>query len=198
MGIRMSAKLFLACAALIASCSRREPPPVVASQVTRCPVSARAVATDSGVGQLRVKAPISSIGLPWRVLRDTTELGDEAQPERVLTVATSCDTVTAVVDEDGGIHHITISSNAIRTSDSLGVGTPLARLVRIEGARGVVGENVLHVRAGSHCGLSFQFRDLDLGDQPPETFTVQELRRLPPTALVTTVLVIGCRDRAPA
>ncbi len=143
----------------------------------------------AGVGALRIGMTADSLRLLCRVVYDTTEVRTEAQPAHVLEVATSSDTVEAEAD-GGRIWRITIASAGFRTADSLGVGVPVGRLLDIPGIRGMTGEGALYLVSPAHCGMSFRVTN------PKEPlrgdWTLAQLRQLPATSVVTSVLILGC------
>jgi hypothetical protein len=137
------------------------------------------VLTDSGVGALRVNAPVEQLRAVCDILHDTTRLGREGMPERRLTVVLGSVTTTSTV-ADGRIWRIEIASPRLRTRDSLGVGTTVGQLRR-RSASIVAGEDANYALVKGHCGLSFQLRD---GMGGPAS--------IPDSARVTMVLVTGC------
>jgi hypothetical protein len=146
--------------------------------------------TESGIGELRVGRPVAEVAARCELLGDTTEIRAEGLPARIVTVDLGRDTVEAEAVDDR-VWRIALEHPAFRTADSLGVGTPLSRLLRFEGARGMAGEDGLYLRLPTHCGLSFRLSDSGRGaalaDPSPEM-----LRRLPADTRVDRVLVVGC------
>lgn len=163
-------------------------PPVAAAR--SCGVSAGTVVTESGIGDLRIGRPVPEVAARCNVLGDTTEIRAEGLPARIVTVDLGRDTVEAEAVDDR-VWRIALEHPAFRTADSLGVGTPLARLLRFDGARGMAGEDGLYLRVPAHCGLSFRLSDSGRGaalaDPSPEM-----LRRLPADTHVDRVLLVGC------
>jgi hypothetical protein len=149
----------------------------------------------SGVGQLRIGASVDSVGARCIVLRDTTVTDNEGMPQRALDVAAWGDTVRVEI-ADGRVWRVTIDRPGLRTADSLGVGTPLSRLLTLDGAHGLIGEGRLFVAAPSHCGVSFELNRAP-GEVPRDGWTAEHLRALPPSTAVVRVLVFGCHDAAP-
>jgi hypothetical protein len=164
------------------------PAPAVAAR--SCGVSAGTVLAESGIGELRIGRPVAEVAAGCGVLSDTTEIRAEGLPARIVTVDLGRDTVEAEAVDDR-IWRIALEHPAFRTADSLGVGTPLSRLLRFDGARGMAGEDGLYLRVPAHCGLSFRLSDsargAALADPSPEM-----LRRLPAETHVERVLVVGC------
>jgi len=182
----------------LVACDKPAPAPR-ADTLARAPTSSATLCADSlitgeGVGPLRIGAPVSNIEKACRVLRDTVELAAEGLPARILTVAMGRDTLAAEVDS-GRVWRITVSQTRFQTSDSLKVGSPIARLLALSGVQGLVGENALYVIAPSHCGLSFRVTD-PAKAAPKQEWTLADLRRLPSSTQVTEILIVGCRPAA--
>lgn len=194
----------LVCASL-AACTRERPadspadsPANAARARDTAASTARAPAADcgadvmsgEGIGALRLGMTADSLRARCRVLRDTTAPGAEGIPARVMDVVVGGHTVSAEID-GGRVWRIEVEDPALRTSDSLGVGTPLARLLTLPGARALSGEGALFVTAPSRCGLSFRLStpaSAVTGSDP----TIASLRRLPASTVVEQVLIVGC------
>lgn len=144
----------------------------------------------SGVGGIRIGMTADSLRQLCRVVYDTTTLRAERKPAHVLEIATSSDTIEAEADA-GRIWRIQIASPRLRTADSLGVGTPIGRLLAIPGIRGTTGEGTLYLISPAHCGVSFRMTNPK--DQLRGDWTLAQLRQLPATSVVTSVLILGCK-----
>jgi hypothetical protein len=158
-----------------------------ATAATACGVLPTTVLTGDGIGEAAIGRPVDELADACAVLSDTTRPGPEGMTARVLTLDLGRATVEGEVSE-GRLWRIAVRSPEIRTSDSLGVGTPLARLLEVDGVRGLTGEGAVFVQLPAHCGLSFRL-------SVPATSAVTteaELRRLPAETRVTEVLVVGC------
>ena len=165
------------------TCGCAERPPKAASDALRL--------TGASAGPVTVGVTRVELGRAGRVVRDTVELGDEAIPESVAVVVVGSDTLRAILDS-GRVYRIDVTTTHIRTSDTLGVGTTLRRLLREPGVHAFTGEGAVYVQVPRHCGLSFRLADAgELGDAPDSVGPTQ-LRQLPPTTPVSTVLVVGC------
>ena len=123
-------------------------------------------------------------------MRDTVERRAEGQPSRVVTVLVGGDTVVAEVDS-GRVWRIELTRPSPRTVDSLGVGTPLARLLELPGVRAVSGEGGVYLLSSARCGLSFQLSEHGPDGLRPQ-WDVAALRRFPRSTVVSRVLVVGC------
>jgi hypothetical protein len=149
------------------------------------------VVTDEGIGEVRIGAAVESVRQKCNVVRDTTALGAEGMPARKLTVVLSRDTVEAEI-VDGRVWRIAVRSPRLRTADSLGVGTTLARLLELRNPRGMTGEGRFYVASPDHCGMSFRLTNAGPGAARGD-LNSSGLARLPRSALVSEVLVFGCR-----
>jgi hypothetical protein len=151
------------------------------------------VITEQSVGYVTIGRSVDSVKKQCRVIRDTSELDAEAMPSRILTVAFGPDSVRAEIDS-GLVWRIELTTPGIRTADSLGVGTPLKRLLALRNPKGAFGEG-LFLLSPEHCGLSFQLSD-DGGDAPAQDWDRAMLARLPTSTFVKRVLIVGCHANA--
>jgi hypothetical protein len=173
----------LALFALVGACAPPSAPPY------SCGIAPETRLTETGIGDLQVGRPVAEVAERCHVLSDTTEIRQEGQPARIVTVDLGRDTVEAEA-VDARIWRITLDRPAFRTADSLGVGTPLSRLLQYEGVRGMPGEDGLYVRMPVHCGLSFRLSGSGHGSA--SEWTPERLARLPGETHVGRVLVVGC------
>jgi hypothetical protein len=148
-----------------------------------CGVDERTTLTGDGIGNLRVGAGVEDVARACRILRDTTGLGTEGQQERTILVDLGRDSVSAVVSADR-VWRVHVRGPAFRTSDSLGIGTPVGAF-RLRGPQILMGEGNVFLRLPIHCGLSFRLRDVAPGQ-------ASSLEQLPDSAVVDEVLAIGC------
>jgi hypothetical protein len=141
-----------------------------------------------GIGTIRIGMSADSVQSRCKVLRDTTQPDNEGMAERVLMVDIGGDSVAVEVDS-GRVWRIDVRTPRLRTADSLGVGTPIASLLALEGGvQGLAGEGSLFLLAQARCGLSFELSARATGGD----WQRPQLRTLPPTTRVKRVLVIGC------
>jgi len=173
--------------ALIGCEMKREASPAPTRQQPSC---GDEIIGDEGIGELRIGATVESVRQKCNVVRGTTVIGTEGMLARKLTIGFSRDSVEAEIVK-GRVWRIAVLSPHFRTSDSLGVGTPLARLLQLKNPRGMTGEGRLFVASAEHCGISFRLADAspaalrgDLGRAG--------LARLPQSTVVSEVLVFGC------
>lgn len=150
------------------------------------------VVTGEGIGQLRIGSTVESIKQKCNVVRDTTVIAAEGMPARKLAVAFSRDTVEAEI-VDGRVWRIAILSPRLRTAESLGVGTLNQRLImQLKNPRGMMGEGELFVASPEQCGMSFRLANGGPRAQRGDLDRAG-LAGLPVTAVVSGVLVFGCR-----
>lgn len=149
------------------------------------------VLTDEGIGELRIGATVESVRQKCNVVRDTTVMGAEGMPARKLFVALSRDTVEAEI-VNGQVWRIAVDSPRLRTADGLGVGTSIKRLRQLKNPRLMTGEGQLFVASLEHCGMSFQLANVGPDALRGNTGRAG-LARLPDTAVVSAVLIFGCR-----
>jgi hypothetical protein len=147
------------------------------------------ILSDEGVGKIRIGESIEALRRDCTVVRDTTELGAEGMPARMASVVFPRDTVEAEI-VDGKVWRVAIDSPHFSTADSLHVGTPLARLLRLRTPQGMTGEGALFVMSPDHCGLSFRLSDN--GTPALRDPSRAALSRLPAATHVSTILIVGC------
>lgn len=147
--------------------------------------------TGRGIGDLTIGKTVEAVRSECGVVRDTTRLATEGQLARIITVSAP-DLVNAEV-VDGKVWRIEVVSPRFRTADSLGVGTPLSRLLHLRNARGITGEGQLFVVSPEHCGLSFRLSDNGSRSRS-QNWDRATLSRLPSGTVVDKVLVFGCDE----
>jgi hypothetical protein len=99
-------------------------------------------------------------------------------------VAMGGETVDVEVNDDR-VWRIPVTDADLRTADSLGVGTPLAKLLELPGLTPAMGEGT-YAMSPAHCGISFQLRGAGVAR------TADDLRKLPASVQVERMLVVGC------
>lgn len=107
----------------------------------------------------------------------------------MVFIALGADTIAAQI-VDGRVWRIEVLSPGARTVDSLGVGTPLRRLLEMSSPRGAAGEGRMFILSPDHCGQSFEISRV--GPMPKAGWTLAALAKLPDTTHVIRVLVVRC------
>lgn len=161
--------------------------PAPATRVLGC---GEAIIRGDGIGKLRIGASVDSVRRACVVVRDTTMRGAEGMPARKMAIAVAADTVEAEIVANK-IWRLAVLSPHLRTADSLGVGTPLSRFLRMKKPRASMGEGQVFLMLPSHCGLSFRLAGMGSAKPRPE-YDSNALARLPKKAHVSEVLVFGC------
>lgn len=149
------------------------------------------VITTNGIGRLKIGMAADSVKGQCNVISDTVRAGPEGMSQRVLVVAFGHDLVDAEIVNDR-VWRLDVRSPAFQTADSVGVGSPIGKLLaHWKAEEGVTGEGNFAVVSRIDCGLSFI---LD-GDIPPmrgRTWTEKELANLPAATRVKRILVYKC------
>lgn len=142
---------------------------------------------DSAAGPIRLGMRAEEILARCPGARDSSGT-EEGTPTRTLVVPVGgADTVEASVVR-GRAWRLAVATRGMRTRDSLGVGTTLARLLALPNPRGLTGEGRTFVVADRPCGLSFELSRF-VARADPDTSV---LRREAGRATVKRVLVTGC------
>lgn len=141
------------------------------------------------VGRIAINDPVDSLRT-CAIVRDTVVPADEGMSARKVFVALGTDTVAAEIVNER-VWRIEVVSPGMRTTDSLGVGTPVKRLLELKDARAVTGEGRLFVVTSEHCGMSFQLSPSALATHRG-AWDRTALASLPDSTAVTRVLVYAC------
>lgn len=165
------------------------------TKTSAAPAQQALVLTGDGIGPVRVGMTWGALHKDAQVLRDTTELGSEGDPENVAVVAMAGDTVRAVIDSDR-VHRIDVTSVRLRTRSGLGVGTQLRELLRYPNVYALTGEGAVFVQLPSVCGTSFELADSGTLADGPDSVGMSALQHLPPSTRVSTVQLVGCAQAA--
>jgi hypothetical protein len=130
--------------------------------------------TPRGIGPLKIGLTPDSLKKVCRVISERTSSEDETTQ---FLVPVGSDTLL-VEAQRGRIYWIQVRSKAFRTTDSVGVGSPLELLLDLDGLSGGVGDGTdayeLHATKGPMCGLVFWV------DSETAT-TISEVARINPT-----------------
>jgi hypothetical protein len=166
------------------------PASVTASSVRSC---GDPIIRDNGIGKLRIGMRADSVNSICQVALDTVRPGPEGMSQRVMMVAFPPDAVEAEIVNDS-VWRLDVRTPGIRTTDSLGVGTPIAELLKHGDARGMIGEGNFVLIYRNRCGISFI---LSGGIPPgrPRVWNAKELAKLDPVTKVERILVYDCALR---
>ena len=147
---------------------------------------------DKGIGELKPGRSVAEVVASCEVMSDSRQLGTEGMTERVLVVRIEGASVRAIVNDDR-VWRIEVTSPQFRTSDSLGVDTPLRRIARTGGARFFPGEGGVYAFLPEHCSLSFRF---SVPLRPPRggDWTAAAIEKAHGDAAVDRVLITNCRN----
>ena len=164
---------------------------VAASSTTSVvPQCGEHVIRPEGIGELKLGMRADSVKAICRVAFDTIRPGPEGESQRVMLVAFPPSAVEAEIVNDT-VWRLDITTHEIQTTDSIGVGTPLRKLLERGDAQGLIGEGNFVLVYRNRCGLSFVMRG---GIPPgrPHTWTKKELAQLPPEIPVERIMVYRC------
>ena len=155
-----------------------------------CGVTGTSFLTEQGIGELKQGRPVSEVAERCEILSDAQQRGAEGMMERVLVLRIAGETLRAVVTNDR-IFRIEVNTPRFRTSDSLGVDSPLRRIASMRGAQFAPGDDGVFGFSPDHCGLSFRFA-LPLRPPAGGDWTAASIREKHGDAAVTRVIVIPC------
>ena len=166
-----------------------------AEQAERRPAQPAApIAFDgTGLGCLRIGAPLAALPGECRILGDRMIPGPEGTPERRVDILVAGDSVGATVVRDS-VWRVEITTPRFVTRDALGVGTAAARLLERPGSRVIGGEGRLFITLDDRCGMSFE-----VGGLPPHVRALPAAAaraRISAAGRVSRILLFGCQDPA--
>lgn len=144
---------------------------------------------DSAAGPIRLGMRVDEIVARCPGARDSSGT-EEGTPTRTLVVPVGATDTVAASIVGGRAWRLAVATRGMRTRDSLGVGTTLARLLALPNPRGLTGEGRTFVVADEPCGLSFELSRF-VARADPDTSV---LRREAGRATVKRVLVTGCGE----
>ena len=164
-----------------------ETPPATGTTPTGC---SGGTMSGRGIGDLRIGMTVASLRATCRVTGDAARPASEGQTARIISVAFPGEAVEAEIVSDK-VWRIAVTSSRFKTADSIGVGTPLSRLLALNSPRGLTGEGQLFVASPDHCGLSFRLSN-NGSSSPSQNWDKAALSRLPSSTVVNKVLILGC------
>jgi hypothetical protein len=146
----------------------------------------------AGLGCLAIGAPLAALTGECRILTDRMLPGPEGEPERRAEILVGGDTVVATVVGDS-VWRVEVTTPRFVTSDGVGVGSPVDRLLVRPGSRVIGGEARLFITLADRCGISFEVGGIgaDVRALPPE----EAVERIG-GARVSRILLFGCGDPA--
>jgi hypothetical protein len=154
------------------------------------------VLLDQSIGNLRIGASVDSVKKQCRVVRDTTQLGGEGMLERTITVAFPAGLIEAEIMNER-VGRIRVESPAFRTPDSLGVGSSISEILRLDDPTGGFGEGDFYVISRKHCGLSYRVTGGRIPAGSNRRWDRKTLSELPASIKVDQVLVYKCHPPFP-
>lgn len=154
------------------------------------------VLLDQSIGNLRIGASVDSVKKQCRVLRDTTQLGAEGMLQRTIIVAFPAGLVEAEITNER-VGRIRVESPAFRTPDSLGVGSSISEILRLDDPTGGFGEGDFYVISRKHCGLSYRVTGGRIPVGSNRRWDRTTLSELPASIKVDQVLVYKCHPPFP-
>ena len=166
------------------------PPESAAIGNRTCEVNGVPILTGDGIGAIRPGRTVDELKQLCEVVSDAQQRGVEGAMERVMVIRVAGEDVPATVVDDK-VWRIAISSPRFRTSDSLGVDTPLRRIAAKQGAQFAPGEDGVYGFVPDHCGLSFRF-SLPLRPPAGGQWTAASIGTAHADAAVNRVLVTRC------
>jgi len=153
-----------------------------------CGISPESRVSEDGLGLLRIGTALESVRGGCAVIneRTTDSIG-------IATIDLGRD--TALVDLNKGIiRRITLSHQAYRTSDSLGVGTHISTLLRLREATAITDHERLYAISPAYCGLRFLLLDPAPKSEASRTGR-GALRRLSGETRTQQLEIVGCARR---
>jgi hypothetical protein len=156
--------------------------------IPQCGISPESRVSEDGLGMLRIGMSIDAIRGGCAVISEQVE-----DSSGIARVDLGRDTAILLLNK-GAIRRITLTHQAYRTADSLGVGTHIATLLRLREATAITDGNRLYAVSPVYCGLRFMLADPAPKKTPARTGNMV-LRRLPGETRTRELEIVGCRKR---
>jgi hypothetical protein len=158
--------------------------------IMACGITQGSRVSEDGIGVLRVGTSLDAVRSSCAVISERPSVGNSPL---IAQVDLGLDTATA--EFVGGIlKRITLHHQAYRTADSLGVGTPVARLMNLRSVTGVTERNHVYAVSPAYCGLRFMLENP--APRPPAAQSGRAaLRRLSGETRALELDIIGCPKR---
>jgi hypothetical protein len=153
-----------------------------------CGISPESRVSEDGLGLLRIGTTLDAIRGSCAVISErATDSTGEAR------IDLGRDTAIVALSK-GSIRRITLTHQAYRTSDSLGVGTHISTLLRLRDATAITDQERLYAISPAYCGLRFM-----LVDPAPKSAASRTgrtaLRRLSGETRTRELEIVGCARR---
>jgi hypothetical protein len=157
--------------------------------IPACGISSESRVGEDGLGLLRIGVSLDAIRGSCAVISD--EMVDSVSGRARVDLGRD----TAQVElSNGKIRRITLTHQAYRTVDSLGVGTHIPTLMRLRDAVGLTERNRLYAVSPAVCGLRFMM--MDPAPRPPAAQSGRAaLRRLSGETRTRELEIVGCTRR---
>lgn len=153
-----------------------------------CGISPESRVSEDGLGLLRIGMSLDGIRGSCAVI---SERGLDSIGEARIDLGR--DTAILALNK-GKIRRITLTHQAYRTADSLGVGTHIATLMRLREATAMTERDRLYAVSPAYCGLRFM-----LMDPAPRSAAARSgraaLRRLSGETRTRELEIVGCGRR---
>lgn len=153
-----------------------------------CGISPESRVSEDGLGLIR-------IGMTLDAIRGGCAVISEQGNDSIGIARIDLGRDTAEVElRKGAIRRITLTHQAYRTADSLGVGTHISTLLRLREATAVTDHDRLYAVSPAYCGLRFM-----LVEPAPKGSAARSgrlaLRRLPGETRTRELEIVGCAKR---
>jgi hypothetical protein len=156
--------------------------------IPQCGISPESRVSEDGLGLLRIGITLDAVRGGCAVI---SEKGIDSIGEARIDLGR--DTAIVAINK-GTIRRITLTHQAYRTADSLGVGTHVATLVRLREATAITDHERLYAVSPAYCGLRFMLMDPAPRSTASRSGRVA-LRRLSGETRTRELEIIGCRRR---
>jgi hypothetical protein len=153
-----------------------------------CGISPESRVSEDGLGLLRIGMSLDGVRGSCAVI---SEKGIDSIGEARIDLGR--DTAVLMINR-GKIRRITLTHQAYRTADSLGVGTHISTLLRLRESTAITDHERLYAVSPAYCGLRFM-----LMDPAPKSTASRSgrtaLRRLSGETRTRELEIIGCARR---
>jgi len=156
--------------------------------IPQCGISPESRIGEDGLGLIRIGSTLDAIRGGCAVIAERTT-------DSVGTAQIDLGRDTALVDLNKGvIRRITLTHQAYRTADSLGVGTHINTLLRLREATAITDRDKLYAVSPAYCGLRFMLLDPAPKNASARTGRAA-LRRLAGETRTQHLEIVGCGRR---